>query len=1429
MRLKGYFAVFAAILMAVSSLAVAGGDVSADGTVKATAAIPDPVDYLYTISTDSNNVIINSVCASVNGSELETVYGSANTQPGHISDYWDFDPVTGMGPFNSFYAAVNITEGTGTDNGERQINNKVGTIAFVLDPNDLKKTLMGTEFQGTYNIMLIIPAVYWKSESDVLYLSSSPCYSIGGTTYSGMTAYAHALGDDKEFTNVYPYIGLGVYESSVGDGKLQSVSGAMPQARVDCDTFKSYADSAVPAENSDYQLWNFYQWTLYKMMSYTVMGTKNSKALLGDGPVGEGFPLVSGLADASGPYANATSSYSKLLIENSWGSLREFVGDTYLNDRTLYTGNALGGNDLNSGQTSTGVSLPSRVYWIIGTYSSSEFWDLPMSSGSDKINTGDYVRTNTGLCEFDVGGALTYGDQAGVTYAEAVFSFDYKNTYLGARLAYVMADDAMETFPKRIDVLDVNDSYVCSVCGEAGDSVDMNTEKIRFSGVLASSDVGSREARLDVEYLVTLEHGRQAYGDSRSYWSGPTLQIPDREFYSDFDHNFVGWSLDGETVVAEPSIAIGSPVTLTAMWDTSSGICGDGARYTVDEKGVLSIFPSSTDSIGTVYGYRSGEGTPWFGNPVSELVMFSGIGSIGDYAFIDYTTLISVSILDSEISIGEFAFENCPIKTLTLGMKKIGTDFRGIGTLETLVLLDSVESVEDYAFANCTSLASVSIPGSVTLIEDYAFAGCPIESLTLGMDEIGDDFAGIESLENLVLLDTVTWIGNYAFAGCTSLASVSIPGSVTTIGNNAFAGCNSLASIVIPGSVTMIGNTAFVGCSSLSSVSIPDSVTFICDGAFSGCPIIEYTGTYPGIIDDVIIINRETALVDGVQIVVRETVISVSTMATSVAIPDTVTSIGDYAFFDCRLDLIYLPHTLASLGDQAFYGLTFLDEGGRTLAQDTESLRGYAYEGAGDGELKRLPYVFAQDGVRYWISAEGSAVAVGWEGEPSALGIPDEVTYHGKGYAPAAIADGAFAGCPALESISIGGAVASIGSVALDAPMLRSIEVSGDNATYSSIAGVLYDKGAATLLKFPASKQRLAIPDSVTAIADGAFKDAGVALKNAYAGGDITYFRYVSIPGTVVSVGANAFSGSTLEILKLANGTTTIGSKAFAGCSALYYVVFNGTLADVAADAFEGCVFHGEDGSAMAYSNAAMAHHKFTGKASDSLEMYVPSKGVIRVGGVDYRIASSGASKTVAVSGLAAGSDVTDLAIPASIDYLGFEWEVTGIASKAFYGDSSITSVTTAVDVGSKSFANCRSLETVVLDGDVKVGPYAFFGCKSLTAVDLGDVTVLGASAFSGCRSLSAVDLGKVVTVGKHAFYGCALAEADLYSAEAIGYGAFTGNDLVKVVFSSALKSVDPKAFFRYSFYGADGKKLPVVETDLAGKIFQGSSGKLYL
>ncbi|MBR4226400.1 MAG: leucine-rich repeat domain-containing protein, partial [Candidatus Methanomethylophilaceae archaeon] len=468
------------------------------------------------------------------------------------------------------------------------------------------------------------------------------------------------------------------------------------------------------------------------------------------------------------------------------------------------------------------------------------------------------------------------------------------------------------------------------------------------------------------------------------------------------------------------------------------------------------------------------------------------------------------------------------------------------------------------------------------------------------------------------------------------------------------------------------------------------------------------------------------------------------------------------------------------------------------------------------------PLTFVVDSVVYRIVSDGEVSAVGFEGSPVSLSVPSSVENGGESYAPTSIADSAFAGCATVTSVSIGGSVASIGDGALDSPYLRSVEVSSGNAAFSSIAGVLYDKDAGVLLKFPASKQRLVIPSTVSEIAAGAFKDAGAALKADHDSGPISYFRYVSIPASVTRIGEGAFSGSTLEVLRLADGTEAVGAGAFAGCGSLSYVVFNETLGSVAPDAFDGCSFHGEDGNEMAFSIGAMSGHKFTGSGSDDLTMYVPEAGgTIASGGVNYRITDSGAKHVYAAG--PDGEGAAEVSIPPSVRYLGFDWTVTSVGPKAFMGCGSISSVRSAVDVGFKSFAKCTGLESVSLGGAGSIGGYAFFGCSSLSAVSLGSLASVGESAFSGCASLSAVDLSGVQTVGDHAFYRCALREVDLSSATSVGYGAFTGNCLERAVFGDSLSSVDPKAFFGYSFMDPDGGRVAVSAFGLAGKAFEGS------
>ena len=138
-----------------------------------------------------------------------------------------------------------------------------------------------------------------------------------------------------------------------------------------------------------------------------------------------------------------------------------------------------------------------------------------------------------------------------------------------------------------------------------------------------------------------------------------------------------------------------------------------------------------------------------------------------------------------------------------------------------------------------------------------------------------------DPIQQVIISEGVTSIGEQAFNWCTSLTSISIPEGVTSIGNYAFYGCSSLTSIIIPDGVINIESSAFNDCSSLTSITIPGSVTRIGDGAFYGCT---------GLIS--------VSITDGVSII-EEQAFRFCESLTSITIPSSVTSIGNSAFGGC--------------------------------------------------------------------------------------------------------------------------------------------------------------------------------------------------------------------------------------------------------------------------------------------------------------------------------------------------------------------------------------------------------------------------------------------------------------------------------------------------------------------------------------------------
>ena len=301
---------------------------------------------------------------------------------------------------------------------------------------------------------------------------------------------------------------------------------------------------------------------------------------------------------------------------------------------------------------------------------------------------------------------------------------------------------------------------------------------------------------------------------------------------------------------------------------------------------------------------------------LTSVVIPDSVTTIGEGAFSYCTSLTSVTIPDSVTTIGNAAFLHCTsLTSVTIGdsVTTIGVGaFNGCSSLTSVTIPESVTTIGKAAFYHCTSLTSVTIPDSVTTIGDAAFSDC-------------------NNLTSVTIPDSVTTIGEGAFKDCTSLTSVTIPESVMTIGDYAFRHCSSLTSVTIPTNTTTIGEGAFIWCESLTSVTIPNNVTTIGNGAFAACiSLAEFKGKFAAdggrcLIKDNTLIAYANA--SGTTYTIPDSVTTIGNRAfyycrslTSVTIGDSVTTIGDYAFSDCdSLTSVTIPDSVTTIGNYAFY------------------------------------------------------------------------------------------------------------------------------------------------------------------------------------------------------------------------------------------------------------------------------------------------------------------------------------------------------------------------------------------------------------------------------------------------------------------------------------------------------------------------------
>ena len=800
---------------------------------------------------------------------------------------------------------------------------------------------------------------------------------------------------------------------------------------------------------------------------------------------------------------------------------------------------------------------------------------------------------------------------------------------------------------------------------------------------------------------------------------------------------------------------------------------------------------------------------------VSSIIIPDGVTSIEDFTFNSCISLTSITIPNSVTNIKSSAFHNC-------------------ADLTSITIPDSVTSIGYAAFSNCDSLQTISLScGSALKKSDFG------------------DQADLVSYTNQHLLTkteakakTCTEDGNKEYWTCEHCGKYFLSDDT----NPETAKAVEQSEFIIPAShkltkveakdatCTEDGNKAYWTCEHcgkyfLSDDSNPETATAV-ELSETVIPalkhknattrgVVEPNGTKPGYSGDRYCPDCDTVLEKGYtywnegnltwkldadgtltisgtgtmkdydynnnpspanqkkgsvkKVVIKDGVTSIGNFAfynctslTSITIPDSVTSIELAAFNNCNnLTSITIPDSVTSIGDSAFELCNKLSS--ITLSNNITSIGNWAFHGCSLTSITIPDSVTSIGAMAFYSCSNLQTISLSCKSSLKKSDFGDKanlVSYTNQHLLTKTAAKAAtcsesgnkeywtceHCGKYFLSDDSNPETAKAVeqSETILPAIQHKNAELrnsSEPTETSPGYSGDLYCPDCDTVVE---KGYTYWIEDNLTwkLYEDGTLNISGTGAMKDYNSTDNLSPAYMNssvkkvvIEEGVTNIGNWAFSEcSSLTSITIPDSVTNIGAAAFDSCGSLTSITIPGSVTSIGTVAFYNCSGLTSITIPDSVTNIGAAAFDSCG----SLTSIVIPNSVTSIESYAFSACSSLTSITIPDSVTSIGNNAFDSC--SSLTSITIPDGVTSIESYAFYNCSGLTSITipdSVTNIGAAAFDSCTSLTSITIpDSVTSIESYAFCNCSNLTSITIPDsVTNIGAAAFDSCTSLKTISL----------------------------------------------------------------------------------------